>query len=121
VVRFRYHGEATRRELCSANQGLGFALSPSSTRRRMASERPGPSDCFEAQSSTATEISGGSLTALTGCTPPFFFGRPMAFLFTEIDFFILSVYRKDKPRGSVNFRPGSNPSQKGLRNPNDPG
>jgi hypothetical protein len=76
----------------------------------MASDRPGPSDCFEAQSSTAAEISGGSLTALTGCTPPFFFGRPIAFLFTEIDFFILSVYRKDKPRGSANFRPGSNPN-----------
>jgi hypothetical protein len=24
-------------------------------------------------------------------------------------------YRKSKPRGSVNFRPGSNPSQKGRR------
>jgi hypothetical protein len=30
-------------------------------------------------------------------------------LFTEIDFCIFSVYRKNKPRGSVNFRPGSNP------------
>jgi len=39
-------------------------------------------------------------------------GRPMAFLFTEIDFFIVSVYRNSKPRGSANFRPGSNPSHR---------
>jgi hypothetical protein len=71
----------------------------------MASERPGPSDCFEAQSSTAAEISGGSLTALTGCTPPVFFGRPIAFLFTEIDFFILSVYRKRQAKGKRKLPP----------------
>jgi hypothetical protein len=32
-------------------------------------------------------------------------------LFTEIDFCIVSVYEKDEPRGSANFRPGSNPEQ----------
>jgi hypothetical protein len=37
-------------------------------------------------------------------------------LFTGIDFFIFSVYRKSKPRGSANFRLGSNPNQK-ARNP----
>src|ERR1700688_3558218 len=37
----------------------------------------------------------------------------MAFLFTEIDF-LISVYQKDKPRGSANFRPGSNPSHEGA-------
>jgi len=26
-------------------------------------------------------------------------------LFTEIDFFIFSVYRNNKPRGSANFHP----------------
>jgi hypothetical protein len=35
-------------------------------------------------------------------------------LFTEIDFFIFSVYRKYEPRGSANFRPGSNPNHEGL-------
>jgi hypothetical protein len=37
-------------------------------------------------------------------------GRPL-FLSTDIAFFIIIVYTKSKPRGSVNFRPGSNPSQ----------
>jgi hypothetical protein len=71
---------------------FAFAFRPSSTRRRMASERPGPSSWLAAQASTAAEISGDNLTALTGYTPPFFFGRPIAFLFTEIDFFIVFVY-----------------------------
>jgi hypothetical protein len=52
---------------CQRTEGhYFFALSPSSTRRRMASERPGPSSCLAAQASTAAEVSGGSLTALTG-------------------------------------------------------
>ncbi len=41
-------------------------LSAIETSRRMASERPGASACFAAQASTSEEISGGSLTALTG-------------------------------------------------------
>jgi len=65
-----------------------FAFSPSSTRRRMASERRGLSSCLPAQRSTASAISGGNRTALTGWTPPFFLGRPTGFLFTKIDFFI---------------------------------
>jgi hypothetical protein len=79
----------------------------------MASERPGSSSCLAAHASTPAEISGGSLTALTGYTPPFFLGRPRDFLFTEIDFAIFSVYRKCKPRGSANFRLGSNPDHTG--------
>ena len=35
-------------------------------------------------------------------------GRPL-FLSTDIAFFIITVYTKSKPRGSANFRPGSNP------------
>jgi hypothetical protein len=69
-----------------------FVFNPSSTRRRMASERDGSSACLAAQASTAPEIWGGSRTAETGCTPPFFLGRPRDFLFTGIDFFIFSVY-----------------------------
>jgi hypothetical protein len=36
-------------------------------------------------------------------------GRPL-FLSTDIALFIIVVYTKSKPRGSVNFRPGSNSS-----------
>src|SRR5712675_2114880 len=40
-------------------------------------------------------------------------GRPRAlFSVREIDFAINNLYRKSKPRGSVNFRPGSNPNQR---------
>jgi hypothetical protein len=85
-----------------------FALSPISTSRRMASERL--RSRFSPQSSISWVRSVARRTALTGSTPPAFFGRPRDFLFTEIDFFIFSVYRKSKPRGSANFRPGSNPS-----------
>jgi hypothetical protein len=42
---------------------------------------------------------------VTGWTPPLFLGRPREFLFTEIDFFIISVYRKCKPVESANFPP----------------
>jgi hypothetical protein len=35
-------------------------------------------------------------------------------LFTEIDFFMLSVYRKNKPRGSAQLSLGSNPSHEGA-------
>src|SRR5215203_2928677 len=68
---------------------LPFAFSPSSTSRRMASDRPGSSACLSAQRSTASESLAGSLTAVTGSTPPTFFGRPRRILFAEIDFAIL--------------------------------
>lgn len=80
-----------------------FAFSPSSTRRRMASERV--ILCTTAQSSISAVRSAGSRTALTGSTPPAFLGRPRDFLFTETDFFMFSVYRKYKPEGSSNFAP----------------
>jgi hypothetical protein len=39
-------------------------------------------------------------------------GRPRFFFWiTLIDFAIIYGYHKSKPRGSCNFRPGSNPSQ----------
>ena len=83
-----------------------FALSPSSTRQRMASERF--ISRFSPHASTCSVSSDGRRTALTGSTPPAFLGRPRYFLFTEINFFIFLVYRKSKPRGRTNFRPGSN-------------
>jgi hypothetical protein len=98
----------------SEGADLVFTVRPSSTSRRMASERDGLSSCLVAHWSTATPASGDKRTAVTGWTPPFFFGRPRDFLFTEIDFFIISVYRKDKPRGSANFRPGYNPNHEGA-------
>jgi hypothetical protein len=50
----------------------------------------------------------GRRTALTGSIPPCFVGRPRDFLFTGIDFFIFSANRNCEPRGSANFRPGTN-------------
>ncbi len=101
-----------RSERAARNLSLGaafvFTVSPSSTSRRMASERL--SVCASPQASTCLVRSAGRRTALTGSTPPAFFGRPRVFLFTEIDFFIFFVYRKNKPEGSANFRPGSNPN-----------
>lgn len=88
---------------------LLLALSPISTSRRIASERL--ASCSSAQLSTSAVRASGKRTAETGSTPPFFFGRPRDFLFTEIDFFIFLVCRKCKPRGSDNFRPGSNAEQ----------
>jgi hypothetical protein len=83
-----------------------FALSPSSTRRRMASE--GVSFRSDAHALTAAKTSGGTRAESNGLMPVV--GRPGFFLSTDIAFFIVIVYKKSKPRGSLNFRPGSNPS-----------
>ena len=86
----------------------------------MASERP--SSFLVAQVSIAATVSFGKRVEIIGSTPPARLGRPRPFLFlrTKIDFPIFSVYRKSKPGGSVNFRPGSNPNhEKGV--PHDPG
>jgi hypothetical protein len=86
-----------------------FAFSPISTRRRMASERPGESSCLAAHLSTAVRNSSDSLIAVTGSRPVA--GRPPLFGFgtTDLDLAMFWYYHKSKPRGSVNFRPGSNP------------
>jgi hypothetical protein len=69
-----------------------FAFSPSSTRRRMASERF--ISRFSPHASTCSVSSDGRRTALTGSTPPAFLGRPRNFLFTETDFLELTEYRR---------------------------
>jgi hypothetical protein len=43
------------------------------------------------------------------CVPRPVVGRPRVFLVTFIDFFMVFGYHKIEPRGSWNFRPGSNP------------
>jgi hypothetical protein len=79
---------------------------PSSTRRRMASERLASWSLPYA--TTCLVKLAGRRTALTGSIPPCFVGRPRDFLFTGIDFFIFSANRNCEPRGSANFRPGTN-------------
>jgi hypothetical protein len=75
----------------------------------MASERGGLSSCFAAHLSTAARNSSDSLMAVTGSRPVA--GRPPLFGFgsTVLDFDMFWYYHTSKPRGSSNFRPGSNP------------
>jgi hypothetical protein len=73
-----------------------FALSPSSTRRRMASECV--SFRSDAHASTAAKTSGETRAESNGLMPVT--GRPGFFLSTDIAFFIVIVYNKSKPRGS---------------------
>jgi hypothetical protein len=74
----------------------------------MASERL--ISLFSPHRSTCSVTCAGNRTALTGSTPPTFLGRPRDFLFTEIDFFMFSVYGKNKPEGSNNFSPALTPT-----------
>jgi hypothetical protein len=80
----------------------------------MASERCGLSSCFAAHLSTADRNSSDSLMAVTGSRPVA--GRPPLFSFgsTALDFAMFWYYHESKPRGSFNFRLGSNPNQNGV-------
>jgi hypothetical protein len=86
----------------------------------MASERPGSSFCFDDQASTFDKNSSESRIARTGSRPVA--GRPplLGFGNTVPDFGMFWYYHIGEPRGSANFRPGSNPSHNGA-NPHDPG
>src|ERR1700682_3104136 len=66
-----------------------FALSPSSTRRRMASESEGMSGCFSAHLTIEARITGSARNPIRGVMP--LRGRPMTFCLTGIVFFILFV------------------------------
>jgi hypothetical protein len=66
-----------------------LALSPSSTRRRMASESVGISGCFSAHFTIEARITGSARNPISGVVP--LRGRPMTFCLTGIVFFILFV------------------------------
>ena len=55
-------------------QDFGFALSPSSTRRRTASDRVGLSSCFSAHLTIAARVAGSARIPALGVTPVA--GRP---------------------------------------------
>jgi hypothetical protein len=88
-----------------------FALSPNSTRRRIASERAGSSSWFAAQSSTLARNSSERRIARTGSRPVAGLPPLLGFGITTLDFAMLWYYQNSKPRGSANFRPGSTPEQ----------
>ena len=94
----------------SGNHLPPFAFSPSSTSRRMASERAGVSACLAAQLATAARNSSDSLIAVTGSRPVA--GRPplLGFGSTDLDFDMFWYYHASRPRGRADFRLGSNPS-----------
>jgi hypothetical protein len=46
---------------------------------------------------------------------PVVLGRPTFFGVSVIDLAICLGYHKSKPRGSANFRPGSNPNHNGVK------
>ena len=96
-----------------------FAFSPSSTSRRMASERCGLSSCLRRQPSICFRWS--SCQRVPTCVPfPVVTGRPRFLVVSFIDFRMKEGYHKSKPRGSCHFRPGSNPNHEGDKS-NDPG
>jgi hypothetical protein len=95
-----------------------FTFSPSSTKRRMAVERLSSSSCLADQASTSLKVSFGRRIVTAGSRPVA--GRPSFFWCTLIDLLIITVYQNSKPRGSANFRPGSNPNHEGSES-NDPG
>jgi len=67
-----------------------FTFNPSSTSRRIASEREGLSGCFSAQRPIASRIEGSARKPISGVMPVR--GRPMmTFCLPEIVFFILFV------------------------------
>src|SRR5262249_33626708 len=82
---------------------FALAASASLTKRRIASDREGLSDCCLAQSSICDLSAGGSLTAVTGSWPVG--GRPRLFRNTGIDFRINLYYVKSEPMGSSSFPP----------------
>jgi hypothetical protein len=84
----------------------------------MASERGGLSFCLAAQATIPAMTSDGNRVETDGSCPVA--GRPLDFLCADIAFFIIYEYTNCKPRGSDNFRPGSNPNHEGSES-NDPG
>jgi hypothetical protein len=65
-----------------------FAFSPISTRRRMASGRPGMSSCLRRQSSNCFAMSGCNRTPTSSpVTSGLFFG---VFVLTRVDLFMLT-------------------------------
>ncbi len=72
--------------VAALGRDAGFAASPISTKRRMASDRGGLSSSLAAHSSTAARNSADSLIAVTGSRPVA--GRPPLFGFgtTDVDF-----------------------------------
>jgi hypothetical protein len=90
-----------------------FALSPSSTRRRMASGRDKSGAFFLIQASNSATPAGGTLTPISVAPTG---GRPIRFflLSDTVDLLMSICYQKGKPRGSSNFRLGSNPSHNGA-------
>jgi hypothetical protein len=84
---------------------LAFALSPSSTRRRMASERPGASSCLPAQESTFARNSSESRIVLAGSRPVA--GRPPLFGFgnTALDFDMVLVLPQKQAEGKRQLPP----------------
>src|SRR5450631_1415390 len=81
----------------------------------MASGRDGCGFCFAIQASSGRRKSSCPRTIMpTPC--PVVLGRPRVSFFgiSGIDLAIYSRYHKCKPRGSVNFRPGSNPNHEGI-------
>jgi hypothetical protein len=76
-----------------------FTLSPSSTRRRMASERLGSSSCLSAHVSTAARRGGGNLNAVIGSFPVA--GRPRLFLGITLFDFAINRYNLKASRGEA--------------------
>jgi len=68
------------------NQFFGLALSPISTRRRMASDKDGSSGSDSAQRTTDARISGDARNPISGSLPVA--GRPRFLGLTFIDFTI---------------------------------
>jgi hypothetical protein len=90
-----------------------FALSPNSTRRRMASGRDAAGSRFLIHRSNPIICSGCSRTSTPSPRPVA--GRPRFFFgISLIDFAMNKGYQKNKPRGSANFRLGPNPSHNGA-------
>jgi hypothetical protein len=73
----------------------------------MASDRLGLSDWFSAHRTTDARIVGEARNPISGSFPVA--GLPRLLGSTFIDFAIKRLYLKTKLRGSVNFRPASNP------------
>jgi len=79
---------------CGVNLAHFLAFSPSSTSRRIASERPGPSGCLEAQASTLAMNLSESRTVRVGSVPVA--GRPAPVRFPpallRVAFFMSEYY-----------------------------
>jgi hypothetical protein len=80
-----------------------FAFSPNSISRRIASDLAGSSAWLPAHASILSVIASGKRNVTVGILPVA--GRPRFSCLTEIDFFIFVSYTKNKPEGSVTFRP----------------